>query len=84
MCLRQVNYNFQFKGNNIETVDEYKYLGITFNCNGKFRSGQLQLLEQAKRDMYSVIGTSRNPDLPINIQLEQVTILLMVNSVFIL
>ena len=67
---RQINYNFQFNSNNIETVDEYKYLGITFNCNGKLRSGQKQLVEQAKKAMYSVIGTSRNLDLPIDIQLE--------------
>ena len=65
-----VNYNFQFNGKSIEIVDQYKYLGITFNCNGRFRSGQLQLVEQAKRAMYSVIGTSRNLDLPVDIQLE--------------
>ena len=67
---RQVNYNFELKCNNIESVDDYKYLGTTFNCNGKFRSGQLQLVEEAKKAMYSVIGTSRNLDLPIDIQLE--------------
>ncbi len=66
-----LNYNFQFDGKDIEIVDEYKYLGITFNCNGRFRSGQLHLVEQAKKAMYSVIGTSRNLDLPVEIQLEK-------------
>ncbi len=65
-----LNYNFQLNGSNIETVDEYKYLGITFYYNGRFRTGQLQLVEQAKKAMYSVIGTSRNLDLPVEIQLE--------------
>ncbi len=53
----------------IEIVDQYKYLGITFNCNGSVRSGQVQLVEQVKQAMYSVTGTSRSLDLPVDIQL---------------
>lgn len=64
------NNNFQFDGENLEIVDEFKYLGINFNSNGRFRRGQLQLVEQAKTAMYSVIGTSRNLDLPVELQLE--------------
>lgn len=65
-----LNYHFQFDGQDIEIVEEYKYLGITFDCNGKLRSGQLQLAEQAKKAKYSVIGTSRNLDLPVDVQFE--------------
>ncbi len=33
-------YNFMFRKENIETISEYKYLGITFYYNGRFRNGQ--------------------------------------------
>ena len=32
------NYNFQFKGQNIEIVDAYKYLDIVMNFNGNFKT----------------------------------------------
>ncbi len=35
------NYNFEFREENIETISDYKYLGILFNYNGRFRNGQL-------------------------------------------
>ena len=64
------NYNFQYNNEKVEVINEYKYLGITFNYNGRFRNCQLQLLEQARRAMYSIIGTSRKFDLPVDMQLE--------------
>ena len=64
------NYNFQFGEERIEVVREYKYLGILFICNGRFREGQLELKDQATRAMYPVIGTSRKHDLPVDIQLQ--------------
>lgn len=64
------NYSFQYNNEQVEVISEYKYLGITMNYNGRFRNCQLQLIEQAKRAMYSVIGTSRKYDLPVDIQLE--------------
>ena len=30
------NYNFEFGGENIEVVENYKYLGLSFNYNGRF------------------------------------------------
>lgn len=30
------NYNFQFKGEMIEIVEEYKYLGVVMESNGSF------------------------------------------------
>ena len=45
------NYDFKFGREAIAVVSEYKYLGITFNYNGRFRKGELELVEQAKRAM---------------------------------
>ncbi len=63
-------YDFVFREENIETVSEYKYLGILFNYNGRFRIGQLELKKRATRAMYSLIGKCRKHDLPVDLQLE--------------
>lgn len=63
-------YNFTFGCEKIEVVDHYKYLGVTFNYNGRFRKGELELKDQAKRAMYSILGTCRKHDLPVDIQIE--------------
>ena len=63
-------YDFEFGGESIEVVDNYKYLGLLFNYNGRFRVGELELKERASRAMYSLIGKCRKFDLPIDIQIE--------------
>lgn len=37
--VHQYNYNFKFGCENIELVEDYKYLGLSFNHNGRFRKG---------------------------------------------
>ena len=64
------NSNFQLKGENIEIVDEYKYLGVIMNYNGSFKMCQTQLCQQGRRAMYSLIAKCRKFDLPIDLQLE--------------
>ena len=64
------NYNFLFGGQEVEVVSEYKYLGILFNYNGKFRKGELELKEQATRALYTILGTCRKYDLPVDIQIQ--------------
>ena len=64
------NYNFQFKGEQIEIVDEYKYLGVTLNYNGSFKVCQENLCNQGRRTMYSLIAKCRKFNLPIDLQLE--------------
>lgn len=59
-----------FKEEIIETVSEYKYLGITLNYNGRFRNGQLELKNRATRAMYSLIAKCRKHDLPVDLKLE--------------
>ena len=63
------NYSFECGGQNIDVVEEFKYLGITFNTNGRFRKGQLALKEQTTRVMYSVISKIRKLYLPTEMQI---------------
>ncbi len=63
-------YEFQFGCEKIEVVEDYKYLGLTFNYNGRFHKGELELKEQATRAMYTLVGKWRKFDLPIDIQIE--------------
>ena len=44
------NYNFEFGDENIDLAENYEYLGLSFNCNGRFRKGELDLKEQATKD----------------------------------
>ncbi len=37
------NYNYRFKGEKIEIIEEYKYLGAVMNYNGSFKACQEQL-----------------------------------------
>ncbi len=64
------NFNFNLGGEKIDVVNDYEYLGILFNYNGRFRKGELELVGKATRALYSLIGTSRKLDLPVDIQLE--------------
>ena len=63
-------YEFKFECEKIEVVEDYKYLGLTFNYNGRFRKGELELKEQATRAMYSLVGKCRKFDLPVDMQIE--------------
>ncbi len=47
-----------------------EYLGVLFNCNGRFRKGELELHQQAQRAIYSLVGLCRKFDLPVGMQLE--------------
>ena len=48
--------SFQFNNQKLSVVDDYVYLGVTFNYNNKFRKAQTkQLLNQARRAMYSLL-----------------------------
>ena len=54
----------------LEHVSSYKYLGLTFNFNGKFNVGIKQLKEQGRRAMMSLLQKSRLLQLPLSTQLE--------------
>jgi hypothetical protein len=52
---------------NIESVNEFKYLGIVFSTNGSFCKAIKYLAEQAQKAMYGVITKIRQS----NLQIEQ-------------
>ncbi len=51
-------------------MEDYKYLGVLFNYNGRFREGEREHKEQATRAMHLLIGKCRKFDLPADIQTE--------------
>ena len=61
---------FKFDHDIVEVVDEYVYLGTTFNYNNKFRKAQIKQLNQARRAMYSLLSKTYQLHLPIDILLE--------------
>ncbi len=64
------NFNFKFKREQIEIVDEYKYLGVKLCYNGDFEVCQENLYQQGRRTMYSLIAKCRKFNLLVDLQLE--------------
>lgn len=63
-------YSFTYKGEPLEIVEDFKYLGLKINYNGNFKKALIELKNQASRAMYSLISKCRRLKLPIDIQLE--------------
>ena len=61
---------FTYNGDNIDVVDEFVYLGVTFSNNGNFSKTKLNLVEQGRKAMFSVLRKTRKLSLPIDIQLQ--------------
>ena len=61
---------FNFENHVLETVDIYKYLGLLFNYNDKFKHTKNDLLVWATRAMFTVLSKARSFNLPIDVQLE--------------
>ena len=64
------NYNFTYKDNIIEVVEEYKYLGIFFGRSGSCVSAKKHIAEQANKALFALMKKSRHLDLPIDIQID--------------
>jgi hypothetical protein len=62
-CKRKVRQQYEFKlyGSNIEIVESYSYLGLTFTYNGK-----LTLAEQAQKALCALYNKTRNLNIPID------------------
>ena len=68
---RQVNPPiFQLDGQPIETVNEFKYLGITFNFNGSFVKCRSNLCDQARKAMCYVLNRIQEQSLDIDVAFE--------------
>ena len=61
---------FKFENDIVEVVDEYVYLGTTFNYNNKFRKAQVKQINQARRAMYSLLSKTYQLHLPMDILIE--------------
>lgn len=57
---------FYYKGEVIENVKEFKYLGIVLSTSGSFTKAKKHLCEQAQKVMYGVIRKIRNFNSPVN------------------
>ena len=60
---------FLYKGNKLDIVYVFPYLGINFNYNAKLKVAQKELLCKATNAMFSVISKARKLMLPIDIQI---------------
>ena len=61
---------FAFDGTELEVVDQYTYLGVTFNYNNTFYKSIARQISHAKKAMFSLITKSRRLDVPIDITLD--------------
>ena len=61
---------FAFDRAELEVVDQYTYLGVTFNYNNTFSKSIEKQISQAKKAMFSLITKSRRLQIPIDITLD--------------
>jgi hypothetical protein len=50
----QQNFDFTLNGENLDVIDSYIYLGITFKYNGSFVDARKRLVEHAQRSSIKV------------------------------
>ena len=62
--------NFVFNGTRLDVVDEYLYLGVMFNYNGKFTKAKNHSCQQASKAMFALLKRCRQLHLPLDIQLQ--------------
>ena len=62
--------SFHLGNSLVEVVNDYTYLGICFNYNGKLIKAEKKLYDQASKAMYSLIAKGRRLALLIDIQLK--------------
>ena len=67
--LRQ-KFEFRLQGQILEKVNSYSYLGLTFQCNGKFSDAKKKLVNQAQKSLFSIYRNIRNQSIPIDLQLK--------------
>ena len=61
---------FNFNDETVDVVWDYKYLGVKFNYNNKFKKAQQLEFLLASRAMFSLLRKCRQLNLPLDIQLE--------------
>ena len=60
------NLKFHYKGEELEVVNEYKYLGIFLSRTGSFLKAKRHIADQATNALFSLLRKIRTLDLPID------------------
>ena len=63
-------YQFYLNEQPLETVSEYKYLGVVFTSSGSFLKCKNHLLEQANKAMFTLLTRINNLEVPIDLQIK--------------
>jgi hypothetical protein len=50
----QQNFDFTLNGENLDIIDSYIYLGITFKYNGSFVDARKRLVEHAQKSLFAI------------------------------
>ena len=66
---------FQFGEKQLEVTDQYKYLGLIFNFNGKFTKAKKLLYDKGTRAMFALLRRGRQLQLPVDIMIHLFDIL---------
>ena len=69
--------NFKYGEECIEIVDDYVYLGTTFNYNGKMNKAINKQVTQARRALFSMLIKCKRLELPIDINCELFDVLIV-------
>lgn len=65
---RKEKFKFLLYQRELEITDTYPYLGILFNCNGKYNKTQTKLVDQAQKALFSIYTKIKNVSLSIDVQ----------------
>ena len=63
-------HNFTYNEETVDTVNEFKYLGIVFKNNGRFLSAIKLIKAQANKAMRYIISRAQAKNMPMDIQLK--------------
>ena len=64
--------SFKFGDESIDVVEDYVYLGTTFNFNGKFHKAMAKQVLQAKKSYYSMLTKVKKHNLDVDVFIDLV------------
>ena len=67
---RKGNYNFHMNNENVEIVNNFKYLGVVFSRNGKFSDAMNDNIEKARKGLFKLRRTFLEKNIPVDCQVE--------------
>ena len=67
---KQSNMKFTLQEEELEIVDEYKYIGIVLSKSGSNVAAKKYIVEQANKAIFSLLQKIRNLSLPLDIQID--------------